>query len=128
MPEDWNALAAEVAADIAEDGFPSTLRKPGVGGPTSPHDATPEPSPTLHELTGIEDNKEIREQSGTVIGETRRTLYVNATGATPEEDDEIAVGVQLADVTSATVFDTIVAVRPVSPGGVALLYELDLAN
>ncbi|WP_406646868.1 hypothetical protein QEZ52_00310 [Aliisedimentitalea scapharcae] len=126
-------IASEIAAALAEAGeavgngpLLCTLRKPGSGGPTSPHDATPEPNPTLHELTAIEDNKHLRDRSGALIGKTLRTLTVNATGAVPQKGEEIAVGVASVDVTVDTRFDLIMEVRPVSPGGVAVMYELDL--
>ncbi|WP_299663847.1 hypothetical protein [uncultured Ruegeria sp.] len=129
-------IAAEVAAALAEAGeavgdrpLYCTLRKPIPGfGPTSPHDNSYTPEPTLHELTAVQDTKQIRDQSGTLIGETRRTLLVNATGAKPEKQDGIVIGVKPADVTILTKFETIIDVEEVAPGGVALMYELDLGT
>lgn len=127
-------VAAEIAGALAEgsaavgDGpLFHTLRRPGAG-PTTPHDLTPAGSPTDYELTGIDTDVKVRDRSGTLTGETRRTLTVNATGEEPKKSDTIAVGVKMADVDSETVFSEIVEVRRLAPGGVPLLYEVDLAR
>lgn len=129
-------IAAEVAAALAEAGEATgdgplycTLSKPVAGfGPNSPHDTSYTPEPTLHELIAVQDSKQVRDQSGTLIGETRRTLLVNATGEKPEKGDEIVIGLRPADVTIATKFEKIIDVIEVAPGGTALMYELDLGT
>jgi hypothetical protein len=133
MSEDWNAIAAEVDAalrsvgDIDQpDGFPATLRIPPDDAPANPWDP-PGGTPTYAELVIVQDTREVRDVNGTLIGQSVRTLMCNATGVVPSDDYTIAVGVKAADVTEDTVFEEILAVRPLSPAGVAVLYELDLA-
>ena len=129
-----SGIAAEIADALAEgsaavgDGpLFHTLRRPGAGS-TTPHDLAPEGDPTDYELTGIDADEKVRYRSGTLTGETRRTLTVSATGEEPKKSDTIAVGVKLADVDTDTVFSEIVEVRRLAPGGAPLLYEVDLAR
>jgi hypothetical protein len=126
-------IAAEIAEALAEAGEATgdgplvcTLRKPSATGPETPWDETEEGAPGLSELTAIEDTRQLRDASGTLIDKTVRTLTVNATGQVPEESDEIAIGVAQADVDGDTPFETIAAVRTIAPGGIALMFELDL--
>jgi len=128
VSEDWAAIAAEVSGDIGEIGFTSTLRRAGVGGPLSPSDETSVPAPVDFEVTVIDDNYRVRDASGTLIAKTQRTLTIGATGVVPTKADLIAVGVAKADVGVDTVWTTIMEVRPLSPGGVDLLYEIDLES
>jgi len=131
-------IAAEVAAALAEAGEatgtgplictirrastePEELQRPwhATAGPMNP--------PTLYPVTAIEDIREVRDLSGMLVGIQKRTLTINATGVQPLKSDVIAVGFAPADVTSATVFEEIIAVKPLAPAGTALLYELDLS-
>jgi hypothetical protein len=85
--------------------------------------------PTDADVTAVDLNQRIRGRDGTLIGQTLRTLYVStAAGITPEKGDSVAVGVAKASVTSATPFIEIAEVRPLSPGGVNLMWEVDLAE
>lgn len=127
-------IAAEIAAALGEAGeavgsgaLACTLRRLG-SGPSSPHDETATGAPAHYPLTGIDDRREIRDASGSLTGRFRRTLTINATGEAPVKSDLIAVGVALADVDENTVFSEIEEVRPFSPGGVVLLYEVDLVR
>lgn len=97
--------------------------------PQTPWDSPADPAndPTDYAVTAVEDIREVRDNSGALIGVTKRTLTIDATGVTPLKSDTIAVGVAPADVAEDTTFEEIIAVRPLAPGGVALLYELDLA-
>jgi len=132
MSEDWSAVAAEVAEAIASvgdvsqpQGCPATLRKMTAGGgdPWNPGD----PTPTDTTLRVVETINQKRDRDGALIGEPRRTLLVAVSGVVPSDDDTIAVGIEAADVASDTVFENIIEVRPLSPAGVDLLYEIDLA-
>lgn len=132
MAEDWNAVAAEVDAalrsvgDISQpNGYPATLRIPGNGQQQNPWDP-PSGSVTYAELVVVQDTREMKDVNGTLIGQTVRTLMCNATGVVPHDDMMIAVGVGVSDVTDDTVFEEILAVRPLAPAGVAVLYEIDL--
>ena len=89
--------------------------------------ADPANAPTLYPVTGIENVREVRDASGTLIGMTKRTLRVDATGVTPLKSDTIAVGVAPADVDADTRWEEILEVRTYAPGGVALYHTLDLS-
>jgi len=126
-------IAAEITSALGEASVATgdgplicTLRKPGTGGPTSPHDTTPEPADTLHEMNGLSGSRQLRDASGTLIGKTIGTLTLSATGVEPKQGEQIAVGVAMADVTNDTLFQTIAEVRPLAPGGVALSYDVDM--
>lgn len=130
---DYDAIAREVdqalrsVADISQpNGFPATLRIPGAGQQQNPWDP-PSGTPTYVELVVVQDTREMKDASGTLIGQTVRTLTCSATGVEPHDDYSIAIGVRMAEVTDATVFEDILAVRPLSPAGIAVLYEIDLA-
>ncbi len=134
MAEHWNKIAAEVdaalrsVADISQpNGFPATLRIPAGGAPTNPWDP-PGGDVTYAELVVIQDTREVRDAAGTLIGQTIRTLTCSATGVEPHDDYGIAVGVHMADVTDDTTFEDIMAVRPLVPAGVAVLYEVDISG
>jgi hypothetical protein len=134
MAEDWAKIAQEVdealrsVADISQpNGFPATLRIPGNGQQQNPWDP-PGGDVTYAELVVIQDTREVRDASGTLIGQTVRTLTCSATGVEPHDDWQIAVGVKAAGVTDETVFEDILAVRPLAPAGIAVLYEIDLAG
>jgi hypothetical protein len=99
MPENWNSMAAEVdealrsIADVSKPGgYPVTLRKVTVvgGNPFDPTSGTT--TIVYHTLYAMEDNREVRDINGTLIGETRRTLMVNATGVMPTDDNRVFVG------------------------------------
>lgn len=121
------SVAAEVAAAIADVGQPATLRRDGaVTGPA--YDPT-YGDPTYSTLTVLDSQQRLRDINGTLIDQTLRTLTV-ATGSTliPTKDDKVAVGIAKEAVTGATVFSEILEVRPLSPSGTTLLYEMDLAS
>lgn len=96
--------------------------------PQTPWDEPADPAndPTDYEVTAVENVQDVRDMSGTLIGVKKRTLTVSATGVAPLKSDTIAVGVAKADVDESTVFEEIVAVEPLAPGGVVLLYEIEL--
>lgn len=134
MPEDWNAIAAEVdaalksVADIGQaGGYPATLQMPPAGVPANPWDP-PAGSPTYSTVYVVEGVREILDAAGTTVLQTQRTLMISAVGAVPAKGQHIAVGVAEADVTGDTVWSEIAEVRPLSPVGIAVLYEADLAS
>lgn len=132
MPEDWNAIAAEVAeaiqsvSDVSQPGgFPIVLRR--AGATTGPAWDPQAGAPVDHVLHAVESVRELRDMNGTLIGQTVRTLTVTAIpGIVPADDDRIAVGVAVAgdDATWAEIAE----VRPLAPAGVAVLYEIDLRD
>lgn len=107
-----------------------TLEKPATGGdePTTPWDVETDPlgAATMYDVTAMDGNYRVRDASGTLIGQTVRTLTIAATGAAPAKNDRIAVGVAKADVDANTIWHEIAEVRPLQPGGVVLLFEVDL--
>lgn len=106
------------------------LEKPASGGsePSTPWDTATPSAPTMHDVTAMDGNYRVRDASGTLIGQTMRTLTVAATGAVPAKNDRIAVGVAKAYVDGNTVWHEISEVRPLQPGGVALMYKVDLRS
>lgn len=106
----------------------STLRK-AAADPSETVRETPwdnaAASYTYHDLTSLDDRRQVRDKGG-LIGETRRTLMVDATGAVPTKADQVAVGVASAAVDADTEWIEILEVRPISPGGTVLFYEMDL--
>jgi hypothetical protein len=132
--EDWNAIAAEVAdairsvGDVSQPGgYPLTLRIPGEN--TGPSYDPQEGTPTYKTLHCIEGFQEIRDQSGTLIGQTRHTLTVTADpNAVPLKSYMIALGITAEQASEASQWVAIDEVRPVAPAGIAVLYEIDLVE
>ena len=86
-------IAAEVLVGLAEAGEATgngpmicTLRRPAADGPTDPWGGGGS-GPTYHEVTAVQTQKHIRDASGTLIGETRTVLLVDATGVVPGKAD-----------------------------------------
>lgn len=133
-------IAAKVSAGLVraatatgEGRFYGTLKRKASGGsePTNPWDAEANGTgePTLHEISGLQTKKQIRDRDGTLIGKTMTVLLVDPTdGVTPLKSDVVAVGVRQADVDDDTVFHEIADVEVVSPSGTALLYKIKLAD
>lgn len=132
--EDWNAIAAEVEGairsigDVSQpDGFPVTLRIPGtITGPA--YDPV-EGAPVYRTLHCVEGYQEIRDQTGTLIAKTKHTLTVTAKpDAIPLKSHKVAIGVAAEDATENSQWVEIAEVRPLSPAGVAVLYDIDLVD
>ena len=115
--EDWAAIAGEAAAALSSVGFAVTLEKPGVmGGP----EWAPTPgSPQQYVLTALDETIDIKDAAGTLTGKTMRQLTVGATGVVPNKGDRVQVRGAWHEITE---------VKPLSPGGVDLLFELRLAS
>jgi hypothetical protein len=138
MSEDWKAIAGELAdairsvSDVSQpNGYPVTLRIPGAGmvtDPATPWNPTPAP-PTYKTLYAVEGFQEIRDASGTLIGQTRHTLTVTADpDAVPMKSYSVALGIAAADADEESGWVEILEVRPLAPAGIAVLYEIDLVN
>jgi hypothetical protein len=138
MAEDWSSIAAEVEgalasiADVNEPGKQSaTIRKDPSGPPPQPWEP-PNGTPTYHKVIVLQSDKELRDINGTLIGMTKRTITISAAaGVVPSDDDKIVLGQALdyvdAETDAALAWEQIMAVRPLVPAGVAVLYDLDLA-
>lgn len=132
--EDWNAIAAEVAeairsvSDVSQpNGYPVTLRIPGE---TTGPEWDPQPGvPVYKTLYAVEGFQEVRDASGTLIGQTRHTLTVTADGdAVPMKSHQVAIGVKAEDVAADTAWIEIEEVKPLAPAGIAVLYEITLVS
>lgn len=117
--EDWTAISAEVAAAIASVGFAATLTRPSATGPATPWDTTPAGSANDYEVTVIDDGIVDRYVAGTTILRRVRVLTIGATGVVPAKADTITV---------QGVSHVIEAVNKTAPGGVNLLFEVELAS
>lgn len=106
--------------------FVCTLRKQSTSGPQTPWDVISEGAPSDSDIRALDFDEQVRDAGG-LIATNRRKLIVSATGAEPEKSDRIAVGVASADVDGNTVWHEVTEVRPLSPAGVDLLYEVYLA-
>ena len=122
-------IAAEARAGIIEavqqtgDGKRSTIQRKTTG-PTTPWDGTAQATENLP-VWAMQGQRIDRDGSGGVL-RTTRVLTIAAGDAVPVKSDRIAVGVEPGDVVEATRFDSVTAVKPYAPGGVALYYECDL--
>ena len=139
MSEDWSAIAAEVETairsigDVSQpEGYPATIRRevPGAVDPDEPL-IPGEPTITYTTVRVVVFDKERRDVNGTLIGQTKRTITISgAAGIAPTDDDTIAEGVALTFVDEADdathAWQEIMAVRPLAPAGIAVLYEVDL--
>lgn len=131
-------IAAEVAAALIEAGEATgsgplycTLKIPKADTRTPSEvqaDGPLSPAADLHELTGVEGSKEVRDRSGSLEGTVKRVISLNATGTAPEKNGLIAIGVRKDDVISSTKFETIESVKPTAPGGVPVMFEVTLAD
>lgn len=119
MSENWTAIAAEVATAIASVGFAATLSRPSIVGPETPWDTTPQGTATDYTVTVIDDGIKDRYIPGTLTTRRVRVLTIGATGIVPVKADRITV---------RGVTHEIEAVLPLAPGGVDLMFEIELAS
>jgi hypothetical protein len=141
MPEDWSSIAAEVQDALASigdvsqpNGYPATIRRvvPGTPDPSTPWIPS-DPVITYTPVIALQSDKELRDINGTLIGMTKRTVTISgAAGIAPTDDDTILLGQALdyvdAETDAGLAWGEIMAVRPLAPAGVAVLYEIDLAS
>lgn len=112
MSENWSAIAVEVADAIASVGFTATLeRQCETEGPEGGAEYA-----TVGQITVIDDTITRRDAGGMVTGSTR-VLTIKGNGAVPQKGWRV----QVRGVTHR-----IAAVKPLAPGGVDLLYDLEL--
>lgn len=79
-------------------------------------------APTLTEtdttVKVVDLNRRERDASGTLVGVTRRTLYVSTSaGVTPAKGDKMVIGGTEHEIDE---------VRPLAPGGTNVMFEADL--
>jgi hypothetical protein len=111
MSENWSAIAAEVADAIASVGFTATLEQKiettGSEGDTYR---------AFADIIVIDDRIAKRDAGGMVTGRTRM-LTVKGNGVVPEKGWRVQVRGET---------HRIAAVHPLAPGGVDLLFDLEL--
>lgn len=111
MSEDWAAIAAEVADAIASVGFAATLETQ-----TATTGADDAPTFANVAVTVIDDQITKRDAGGMVTG-FARVLTVKGNGTVPVKGWRVQVRGQ---------WHRIAAVRPLAPGGVDILFDLEL--
>lgn len=85
-------------------------------------------APSYVEFVGVESIREVRDASGTLTGVSRRTLTLGVSTEEPLKSHQIAVGVKAIDADADSPWEEISEVRPLSPTGDVLLYEVDLVS
>ena len=116
-------IAAEVASALREvgdevgDGPYEIILRQQVNSGT---EWSPTRTPTDTTLVVIEDTQRLRDGSGTLTTQTRRTLTTEAPkGVTITDEDTVSLD-------GGTSFENILEVRPLNLAGVVLLWELEL--
>jgi hypothetical protein len=113
MPENWTAIAADVTAALADVGMAATLIRPETG-PTTPWDTAPVVAGAEVVATVIRDTWTRRHVDGALVMADDQFFLMDAT-VTPTADDRLTVGGQTL---------RIVRVKPTSPAGAAVLFEV----
>ncbi len=117
MAEDWAGIAEEVLAALQEVGFTVTLLQ--AGEKSGPNFSPSIPLPTSFEFTAIDRNIQIRDQTGTLIGQTMRQLMMGVGAVEPTQRDKIVVKGKT---------HTILDVKPTAPGGVTLFWRVRISD
>lgn len=112
MSEDWAAVAVEVADAIASVGFAATLERQC---PTEGSEGGAEYA-TVGEITVIDDRITRRDAAGMVTG-TTRVLTIKGNGTVPLKGWRVQV---------RGTWHRIAQVMPLAPGGVDLLFDMEL--
>lgn len=100
---------------ISRCGQSATLRRITNSGT----EWAPTQSETDTTITVVDLEREVRDASGTLTGQSMRTLYVSTSAnVTPAKGDKVVIG---------GVEHEIDAVRTLAPGGVNVMWECDLA-
>jgi len=115
MSFDYIDARATASSLIAEFGQAATLEKPG--SETGPAYDPTLGAPVTYPVTVVDLNIVKRNMTDGVITETTRTLYIAAGGQVPVKGDRVQVG---------GVWHRIFEARPLSPGGVDVMYEADI--
>ena len=112
MSEDWAAIATEIAGAVASVGFAAVLETQcDTGGPEGGEEYA-----VNEAITVIDDQITRRDNGGTVTG-TARVLTIKGNGTVPVKGWRVQVRGQ---------WHTIAGVKPLAPGGVDLLFDMEL--
>lgn len=114
MTFDYARAAQTAQRLITRFGQTATLRQVSKGG----DDWAPSLTETDTSVTVVDLNREVRDATGTLTGQTKRTLYVSTSaGVTPAKGDKVVIGGTEHEIE---------AVRTLSPGGTTVMWEVDL--
>lgn len=126
MAEDFDAIIAEAAAAIEQNGFICTIWGK-TGGAVTPWDLAPDLG-DMREIWVISSTRQIRDKAGFLIGQTVRTLTTAATGQAISKGERIAIGktIDQAALEDPTQWAEITSLRVTEPSGIPVLYKIDL--
>jgi len=117
MTFDWEGLLSDITSILTDAGFVAVLEVPGT--PTGPAYDRTLGTPTLHNITIVDDRFTQTNMPDTLVRKQVRTLYMAAKGIVPNETCRVQVD---------GVWHQIAKVKPVSPGNVDLLYAIELVG
>ncbi len=116
MAFDYTGLKSTAETLIARFGQSATLRQQAQSGTSY----EPTLTNTDTTITVADFNHRVRDPGGELTGMTQRTLYIStAAGVTPAKGDKVQIG---------GAWHEIAEVRPLNPGGTALMYEADIVT
>jgi len=123
MTFDYARARATAARLIASFGQTVTLRKPGATtGPSydpvpgAPDDYTAK-AVDLNRLIRNMNNRLIRNMNDVTVTAVSRTLFLDAS-VSPAKGDQVQIGSEWCEITVS---------RPLAPGGVNVLYEVEVS-
>lgn len=116
MAEDWAGIAGEVTDALASVGFAAVLEVPYITNGTA-YDPTQAGWPTEIAVVVVDAGTRARNRPGQVVEQTVRTLMM----AVPDQAPQVDWRVQIA-----TRWHRILEVRPLAPGGVDVMFEVDI--
>jgi hypothetical protein len=111
MSEDWAAIAAEVAEALDSVGFTALLEQ---------RVETSEPEGDSYRVVGeitVVDDRIVQRDAGGMVTGTRRVLTMKGNGVVPEKGWRVEVRGQILRIAQ---------VMPLAPGGVDLLFDLEV--
>lgn len=120
MSEDWGAIAEDAAAAIADTGFAVTFtRTPAPSGPLDMGPFDPEDQPAM----AVQTKTSRAFMARGVEVQVMKTLLVSASFE-PREGDRMRIGTN----SEAEPSYGVVRVQGLAPGGVDLLFKVDLGG
>ncbi len=122
---DYTKLAGSIQADFSEFGQRAYLRKPGAKSGTAFNPTVG--APVNWPITVIENNRRVRNRDGALVEGAGLSIKVSIEGlglVAPEKSDTIFMG--STPYIEEMVEYKILEVRPKQPGGVVVLYDIDL--
>ena len=114
---DWAAAAADVADGIAEAGFAAAIVRKGA--PTGPEYNPTPGTPAEHACTVVQSSYRQHERDGTLIQAHDLKFLVSTDGLdiVPTPEDELKVGGETYQI---------IDVAPLAPGGVTIMYTMQV--